>query len=62
MNKYNITVEYRVQRSYTVEAKNYEEAEDKARNGEGHHKYQDVWDYEDTVENILCEGKEKEWK
>lgn len=60
MNKYNITIEYRVQRSYTVKAKNYEQAEDKAREGIGHHKNQDVWDYEDTVENILCEGKESE--
>tara|TARA_A100001391_G_scaffold160131_1_gene118709 strand:+ start:244 stop:426 length:183 start_codon:yes stop_codon:yes gene_type:complete len=60
MNKYNITIEYRVQRSYTVEAEDYHQAEEKAREGIGHHKNQDVWDYEDTVENILCEGKESE--
>ncbi len=58
MNKYNITLAYTVQRSYTVKAVDYEHAEDKALQGIGHHKNQDVWEYDDTVENILCEKSE----
>ena len=55
MNKYKITLSYTVQRSYTVKAESYEEAEYKAREGIGHHKNKDEWDYDETVENILCE-------
>ena len=57
---YEFSVLEEVYYEISVEAENYEQAEEKAREGIGHHKNQDVWDYEDTVENILCEGKESE--
>ena len=50
MNTYRVVLAWNVQKSYFVEAKNEEEAYDKAWNGEGLDESYSSYEYEDHIE------------
>tara|TARA_R100001460_G_scaffold37131_1_gene71229 strand:+ start:337 stop:537 length:201 start_codon:yes stop_codon:yes gene_type:complete len=52
MPSYRVVLAYDVQRTFHVEAKNEDEAYDKARDWEGLDEYRDHWDYNDHVETV----------
>ena len=52
MPNYRVVLAYDVQRTFHVEAKNEDEALDKAREWQGLKKYRDCWDYNDHVETV----------
>ena len=52
MPNYRVVLAYDVQRTFHVEAKNEDEAYDKARDWEGLDEYRDHWDYNDHVETV----------
>ena len=52
MPNYRVVLAYDVQRTFHVEAKNEDEAFDKAREWQGLDEYRDHWDYNDHVETV----------
>tara|TARA_Y100001938_G_scaffold87173_1_gene119509 strand:- start:299 stop:508 length:210 start_codon:yes stop_codon:yes gene_type:complete len=52
MPNYRVVLAYDVQRTFHVEAKNKDEAYDKALDWEGLEEYRDCWDYDDHIETV----------
>tara|TARA_R100001591_G_scaffold67084_1_gene76284 strand:- start:288 stop:458 length:171 start_codon:yes stop_codon:yes gene_type:complete len=50
MSNYRVVLEWTVQKSYFVKANNEEEAEEKARDGEGLDESYSSYEYEDHIE------------
>jgi len=50
MKKFKVVLSYDVQQTFFVEANNEDEAQEKARDGEGHNKHYDHYDFNDYIE------------
>jgi len=60
MKKFKVVLSYDVQQTFFVEANNEDEAQEKARDGEGHNKHYDHYDFNDyieTTEEEICYHK-----
>ncbi|BCV03382.1 MAG: hypothetical protein CM15mV66_110 [uncultured marine virus] len=52
MSNYRVVLSWNVQKTYWVEARNEEEAEDLARSGEGLDESLSSYEYEDHIETV----------
>lgn len=52
MPNYRVVIAWNVQKSYFVEAKNSEEADDKARDGEGLDESYSSYEFDDYIETV----------
>lgn len=50
--KYSVVLAWNVQKTYFVEAKNSEEAEEKARDGEGLDERYSCYEFDDYIETV----------
>jgi hypothetical protein len=51
LKTYDVTLQYEVQKTYTVSANNQEEAEELVKNGKGYsEKWNEYWDNEEVIE------------
>ena len=60
MPNYRVVLSWNVQKSYFVDAKDEEEAEDKAREGKGLNEHYSSYEYEDTIETVNIDKEYKE--
>tara|TARA_E500000081_G_C6029766_1_gene304117 strand:+ start:434 stop:601 length:168 start_codon:yes stop_codon:yes gene_type:complete len=52
MEKYRVVLSWNVQKTYFVQARNEEEANDKARSGEGLDEDYSSYEFEDYIETV----------
>jgi len=60
--QYKVVLAFDVQQTFFVEANNQEEAEEKARDGEGYNQYYDHYDFDDYVETVEVNNNDNLWK
>ena len=60
MPNYRVVLSWNVQKSYFVNAKDEEEANDKARNGEGLNEHYSSYEYEDHIETVDIDKEYRE--
>jgi len=56
--EYRVVLSFDVQQTFFVKANNQEEAEEKARYGEGYNQYYDHYDFDDYIETVEVNNNE----